>query len=332
MFENLPLWPVRASTGAGNVDALYIFLVALSAFMSAAIFIMILVFAARYRRRPGVEAEQIEGSNALELTWSVVPLAIFMVIFVWGAVIYFQERTPPRGATEVYVVAKQWMWKLQHEEGHREINELHVPVGRDVKMIMTSQDVIHSFYVPAFRIKQDVLPGRYTTFWFHATKSGTYHLFCAEYCGTQHSGMIGQVVVLEPAQYEAWLSGGGAAGSLASTGQSLFQQLGCSTCHRSDVQDRGPNLIGVFGKPVLLEDGRTVIGDENYIRESILSPGAKVVRGFKPIMPVFQGLISEEQLNALVAYIKSLSQPPSRTAGVATSLPPGKQPQEPQVQ
>ncbi len=332
MFENLPLWPTRASTGAGNVDALYIFLVALSAFMSAAIFTMILVFAARYRRRPGVEAEQIEGSNALELTWSVVPLAIFMVIFVWGAVIYFQERTPPRGATEVYVVAKQWMWKLQHEEGHREINELHVPVGRDVKMIMTSQDVIHSFYVPAFRIKQDVLPGRYTTFWFHATKSGTYHLFCAEYCGTQHSGMIGQVVVLEPAQYEAWLSGGGAAGSLASTGQSLFQQLGCSTCHRSDVQGRGPNLIGVFGKPVLLEDGRTVIGDENYIRESILSPGAKVVRGFKPIMPVFQGLISEEQLNALVAYIKSLSQPLSRTAGVATALPPGTKPQEPKVQ
>jgi len=332
MFENLPLWPTRASTGAGNVDALYIFLVALSAFMSAAIFTMILVFAARYRRRPGVEAEQIEGSNALELTWSVVPRAIFMVIFIWGAVIYFQERTPPREATEVYVVAKQWMWKLQHEEGHREINELHVPVGRDVKMIMTSQDVIHSFYVPAFRIKQDVLPGRYTTFWFHATKSGTYHLFCAEYCGTQHSGMIGQVVVLEPAQYEAWLSGGGAAGSLASTGQSLFQQLGCSTCHRSDVQGRGPNLIGVFGKPVLLEDGRTVIGDENYIRESILSPGAKVVRGFKPIMPVFQGLISEEQLNALVAYIKSLSQPLSRTAGVATALPPGTKPQEPKVQ
>src|SRR2546428_8141652 len=311
MFENLPLWPTRASTGAGNVDALYIFLVALSAFMSAAIFTMILVFAARYRRRPGVEAEQIEGSNALELTWSVVPLAIFMVIFVWGAVIYFQERTPPRGATEVYVVAKQWMWKLQHEEGHREINELHVPVGRDVKMIMTSQDVIHSFYVPAFRIKQDVLPGRYTTFWFHATKPGTYHLFCAEYCGTQHSGMIGQVVVLEPAQYEAWLSGGGAAGSLASTGQSLFQQLGCSTCHRSDTQGRGPNLVGVFGKPVLLEDGRTVTADENYVRESILEPAAKIVRGFKPVMPTFQGQLSDEQLNALVEYVKSLAGPQS---------------------
>src|SRR5713226_5975569 len=332
MFENLPLWPVRASTGAGNVDALYIFLVGLSAFMSAAIFTMILVFAARYRRRPGIEAEQIESSNALELTWSVVPLAIFMVIFVWGAAIYFQERTPPRGANEVYVVAKQWMWNLQHEEGQREINELHVPVGRDVKMIMTSQDVIHSFYVPAFRIKQDVLPGRYTTAWFHPIRAGTYHLFCAEYCGTQHSGMIGQVVVLEPAQYQAWLSGGGGAGSMASNGQNIFLQLGCSTCHRSDTQGRGPNLVGLFGKPVQLEDGRVITADENYIRESILSPGAKVVSGFKPIMPVFQGLVSEEQLNALVAYIKSLNQPASRTAGSPTPPSPGTQPQEPRVQ
>jgi len=282
--------------------------------MSVAIFTMIVVFALRYHRRHGVEAEQIEGSTALEITWSVIPLGIFMVIFAWGAVIYFKERTPPRGATEVYVVAKQWMWKLEHEEGQREINQLHIPVGRDVKLIMTSQDVIHSFYIPAFRIKQDVLPGRYTTLWFRATKPGVYHLFCAEYCGTQHSGMIGQIVVMEPAQYEAWLGGGAASGSLASNGQSIFQQLGCPTCHRSDVQGRGPNLVGVFGKPVLLEDGRTVIADENYVRESILSPSAKVVNGFKPIMPVFQGLVSEEQLNALVAYIKSLSPPPG-TAG-----------------
>src|SRR3989475_896104 len=329
MFENLPLWPTRASTGAGNVDALYIFLVALSAFMSAAIFTMMLVFAARYRRRPGVEAEQIEGSNALELTWSVIPLFIFFVIFVWGAVIYFKERTPPRGATEVYVVAKQWMWKLQHEEGQREINELHVPVGRDVKMILTSQDVIHSFYVPAFRIKQDVLPGRYTTAWFHPIRAGTYHLFCAEYCCTQHSGMIGQVVVLEPAQYEAWLSGGLASGSLASNGQNIFQQLGCVTCHRSDTQGRGPNLVGLFGKRVPLEDGRTVIADENYVRESILNPSAKIVSGFKPIMPVFQGLVSEEQLNALIAYIKSLNQPPVGAAATPSLVSPSTKPQEP---
>jgi cytochrome c oxidase subunit 2 len=309
MFDNLPLWPARASAGAGNVDALYIFLLLLSGFMCLAIFTMIVVFALRYRRQPGRVAEQIEGSTALEITWSVVPLGIFMVIFVWGAFIFFQERTPPRDASEIYIVAKQWMWKLEHVEGQREINELHVPVGRDVKLIMTSQDVIHSFYVPAFRIKQDVLPGRYTTAWFRATKPGVYHLFCAEYCGSQHSGMIGQVVVMEPAQYEAWLSGGSSSGSLASNGESIFQQLGCVTCHRSESQGRGPNLVGIFGKPVQLEDGRMVIADENYIRESILSPSAKVVKGFKPIMPVFQGLVSEEQLTGLVAYVKSLSAP-----------------------
>lgn len=281
--------------------------------MCLAIFSMIVVFALRYRRQHGHEAEQIEGSTALEITWSVVPLGIFLVIFAWGAFIFFQERTPPRDASEIYVVAKQWMWKLEHVEGQREINELHVPVGRDVKMIMTSQDVIHSFYIPAFRIKQDVLPGRYTTAWFRATKPGVYHLFCAEYCGSQHSGMIGQIVVMEPAQYEAWLSGGSSSGSLASNGESIFQQLGCVTCHRSDTQGRGPNLAGIFGKPVQLEDGLTVVADENYVRESILSPSAKVVKGFKPIMPVFQGLVSEEQLTELVAYVKSLSAAP--TAG-----------------
>jgi len=328
MFDNFPLWPARASTGAGNVDALFIFLLLLAGFMTIAIFTMIAVFAFKYRYRPGHKAEQIEGSIPLEITWSIVPLAIFMVIFAWGAIIYFQERTPPRGADEVYVVAKQWMWKLEHEQGQREINELHVPVGRDVKLIMTSQDVIHSFYVPAFRIKQDVLPGRYTTAWFRATKPGTYHLFCAEYCGTSHSGMIGQIVVMEPAQYQAWLSGGLTSGSLAANGETMFQQLGCPTCHRFDVQGRGPLLTGVFGKPVQLEDGRTVIADENYIRESILSPSVKVVSGFKPIMPTFQGLVSEEQLTALVAYIKSLSQPPSGSAGTPR-LTPGTKPQEP---
>jgi cytochrome c oxidase subunit II len=328
MFDNFPLWPTAASTGAGNVDALFVFLLVLGTFMSVAIFTLIIVFAIKYRRRKGVPAEQIEGSIALEITWSVVPLAIFMVIFAWGAIIYFQERTPPRGADEVYVVAKQWMWKLEHVQGQSEINELHVPVGRDIKLIMTSQDVIHSFYVPAFRIKQDVLPGRYTTAWFRATKPGVYHLFCAEYCGTAHSGMIGQIVVLEPAQYQAWLAGGGTtAGSLASNGQTIFQQLGCPTCHRFDVEGRGPNLVGVFGKPVSLEDGRSVIADENYIRESILSPSAKVVKGYRPIMPVFQGLVSEEQLTALVAYIKSLGQP-SGGPPVAASKPVSPKPGE----
>src|SRR5580700_9620586 len=329
MLSNFPLWPEQASTTAGHVDALYVFLLIVTGMMTLLIFICLVYFAARFRSRPGVRAEQIEGSTPLEITWSAIPFLVFMVIFAWGAVVYFKERTPPLDASEVYVVAKQWMWKLEHVEGQREINELHVPVGRDVKLIMTSQDVIHSFYVPAFRIKQDVLPGRYTTAWFRATKPGVYHLFCAEYCGSQHSGMIGQVMVMEPAQYQAWLSGGSTSGSLASNGESIFQQLGCVTCHRSDTQGRGPNLAGIFGKPVQLEDGRTVVADENYIRESILSPSAKIVSGFKPIMPVFQGLVGEEQLNALVAYIKSLSPAPSGAAGKPSPAPAGTSPQNP---
>jgi cytochrome c oxidase subunit 2 len=245
-----------------------------------------------------------------------------MVFFGWGAALYFKERKPPENSAEVYTVAKQWMWKFEHMEGQREINELHVPVGRDVKMIMTSQDVIHSFFVPAFRIKQDVLPGRYTVAWFHATKPGTYHLFCAEYCGTLHSGMVGSVVVMEPKDYQAWLGGGGNQ-PLAVTGQRLFSELGCVTCHRSDTQGRGPNLAGLFSKPVLLEDGRTVAADENYLRESILTPAAKIVSGFKPIMPTFQGQISDEQLNALVAYVKSLGQQSNATGGrgIAAATP-----------
>ena len=325
MFGHLPLWPENASTNAGNVDALYIFLLLVSGIMTVLIFAVLTAFAVRFRKRRGQRAVQIEGSTHLEITWSIIPFCVMLVFFVWGAVIFFQERTPPQDATEVYTVAKQWMWKFEHREGQREINELHVPIGRDVKMIMTSQDVIHSFFVPAFRIKQDVLPGRYTTLWFHATKAGTYHLFCAEYCGTQHSGMIGWVVVMEPRDYEAWMSGGGGNQPLAVTGQKLFSELGCVTCHRSDTQGRGPNLAGVFGKPVLLEDGRTVTADENYVRESILEPGAKIVQGFKPVMPTFQGQLSDEQLNTLVAYVKSLAEPqsgrPANTSGVAVAAP-----------
>jgi cytochrome c oxidase subunit 2 len=321
MFDNFPLWPASASSHSLAVDLLYIFLVVLSAAMTCLIFATIAVFGMKYRRRHGREAQQIEGSMLLEITWSIIPLGIFLVIFVWGAFIYFDQRTPPRDSAEVYVVGKQWMWKLQHAEGPREINELHVPVDRDVKLIMTSQDVIHSFFVPAFRVKMDVLPGRYTTLWFKATKVGTYHLFCSQYCGTMHSGMIGQVVVMNPVDYQNWMSGGTISGSLAQSGQTLFQQLGCSTCHRFDVQGRGPNLVGVFGKPVQLEDGRNVTADENYVRESILNPPAKVVSGFKPIMPSFQGQVSEEQLNELVAYVKSLAQAPAGAAAAPTNNP-----------
>jgi cytochrome c oxidase subunit II len=321
MFDNFPIWPVAASSHAFWEDALYLFLVAVCAAMTVLIFAAVAILATKYRRRHGREATPIEGSLLLEIGWSVLPMGVFVVMFVAGAVLFFKMRTPPRDAAEIYVVAKQWMWKLQHTEGQREINELHVPVGRDIKLIMTSQDVIHSFYVPAFRVKMDVIPGRYTTMWFRPTQAGTYHLFCAQYCGTMHSGMIGQVVVMEPADYQAWMSGGPVAGSLAQNGEQLFQQLGCSTCHRSDVQGRGPSLAGVFGKPVQLEDGRTVIADEDYVRESILNSPAKVVSGFKPIMPIFQGQVSEEQLNALVAYVKSLSQAPAGAASAQTTNP-----------
>ena len=330
MFDNFPLWPASASSHSFAIDLLYIFLVVLSVVMTLGIFATIAFFGMKYRRQHGREAHPIEGSLILEIGWSIVPLGVFMVIFIWGAILFFQLRTPPRDSNEIYVVGKQWMWKLQHMEGPSEINELHVPVDRDIKLIMTSQDVIHSFFIPEFRLKQDVLPGRYTTLWFRATKTGTYHLFCAQFCGTLHSGMIGSVVVMNPSEYQAWLTGGAATGSLAQTGETLFQNLGCSTCHRFDVQGRGPNLTGVFGKPVALEDGRTVTADENYVRESILVPAAKVVSGFKPIMPSFQGQVSEDQLNALVAYVKSLSQPGSGATGpVTTTAPTGTgQPKE----
>jgi cytochrome c oxidase subunit 2 len=246
---------------------------------------------------------------ALEIAWSVIPLPITMVIFVWGASVFFAMSRPPQETLNIYVVGKQWMWKFQHLDGQREINELHVPVGRAVKLIMTSEDVIHDVFVPAFRVKADVLPGRYTHIWFQATKPGRYHLFCAEYCGTRHSGMTGEVVVLEPSEYQTWLSGGVPEGSLASTGEKLFQDLACVTCHRGDTQARGPVLQGLFGKTVLLQNGESVTADEAYLRESILNPGARITAGFQPIMPTFQGQISEEQLLALIEYIKSLSTP-----------------------
>ncbi len=316
MWKNFPLFPERASALAGQVDGLYFFLVAVSAFFTVLIFVTIFVFAIKYRRENNPHPTHIEGSLPLELTWTLIPLGICMIFFAWGSLIYFQEGRPPKGAMEIYAVGKQWMWKFEHDTGQREINTLHVPINRDVKMIMSSQDVIHSFFVPAFRIKQDVLPGRYATTWFRPTKLGTYHLFCAEYCGTQHSGMIGEVVVMDPSAYQAWMVSGGSAGALSVSGQQAFEQMGCGTCHRSDTQGRGPNLAGIYNKQVMLDDGRTVMADENYLRESILNPAVKVVAGFKPIMPTYQGQVSEETLAELVSYIKSLAQPQAN--GTAT--------------
>ncbi|MGB6385745.1 MAG: cytochrome c oxidase subunit II [Terriglobales bacterium] len=333
MSKFLPLWPDQASTIASQVDMLYIYLLVVSGIMTALIFGAVAVLAIKYRRVPGRDAHPIHGSTLLEIGWTVIPFFIMLTFFVWGAVLFFQERTPPANATEVYVVAKQWMWKIEHMEGQREINELHVPTGENIKLIMTSQDVIHSFFIPAFRLKQDVLPGRYTTLWFKATKPGTYHLFCAEYCGTNHSGMGGDIVVMEPQDYAQWMASGLAA-PLQDTGRALFAQLGCATCHRSDAKGRGPDLIGVYDHQVVLEDGRTVTADDNYIRESILDPSAKIVKGYSAVgMNSFQGIVSDDQLNALVAYVKSLSQPPTGTAGLQNQPAPSpEQPQKVQVQ
>jgi len=320
MLHNLSIWPAEASSFAGNVDLLFIFLVVVTGAFTLLVFAMVAFFAIKYRQRPGHKAKQIEGSYALEATWTLIPFGIFMIMFVWGAVVYMNQVQPPANAMEVFVVGKQWMWKLEHPEGVREINTLHLPVGRDVRLTMISQDVIHSFYVPAFRVKQDVLPGRYTTLWFHPIKKGTFNLFCAEYCGTLHSGMIGSVVVMDPAEYQAWLAGNANQGTLASEGQKVFAELGCASCHRLDTQGRGPNLAGVYGKPVMLDNGTTVTADANYLRESILNPGAKIVAGFRPIMPTYNGIVSEDQMLSLLSYMRSLS-PQQNTQAAATEPP-----------
>jgi cytochrome c oxidase subunit II len=336
----LPLFPVEASTMAGEVDALYFFLVAVSAFFVVVIATLVIYFGIRYRRRAHADVgTKVVPSLTLEIAWTIIPLGLGLVMFGWGAHVYFNQARPPAETLDVYVVGKQWMWKFQHLDGQREINELHVPVGRAVRLTGTSEDVIHSFFVPAFRLKADVIPGRYTTLWFNATRTGRFHLFCAEYCGTKHSGMIGTIVVMEPSEYQAWLGGGAAEGSLASQGQKAFQDLACLTCHRADAQGRGPVLDGVFGSRVALDSGQAVVADEAYLRESILSPSAKVVAGYQPIMPTFQGLVSEEQLLALIEYVKSLKARPAAqpaadasggtAPGRAPVAPVAKQPQTP---
>ncbi len=319
MLERLGLMPTQASTVSGDVDALYLSLVGLSLVFSLGIAAALAYFAIAYRRRSEAhEAEQIHGSLALELVWSIIPFTIAMGIFIWGASLFVTLKRPPDNALEIFAVGKQWMWKLQHLEGRREINALHIPVGRPVKVTLTSEDVIHSFFVPAFRVKQDAVPGRYSTVWFEATKTGSFHLFCAEYCGTEHSGMIGTVTVMEPDDYQDWLSAemaGGMAGtaqgddplSVAAAGGELFRGLGCHTCHRQTAGALGPSLTELFGSQVSLRGGRTVLADEAYLRESIVDPRAKLVDGYQPVMPTFQGQVSEEGLMQLVAYIKSLA-------------------------
>jgi cytochrome c oxidase subunit 2 len=310
MGGTFTLFPAQASTLAGRVDNLYFFMLAVTLFFSVVVAALVVILAVKYRRRRADEVgANIHGSTALEVVWTAIPLLIAMVMFVWGTSVYFALAKPPAEAMEVYIVGKRWMWKAQHLTGHREINQLHVPVGTPVKLLISSEDVIHSYYIPAFRQKIDAVPGKTTTMWFEASKAGSYQLFCAEYCGTQHSGMIGKVVALEPREYQQWLSGGAPAGTLTSSGEHEFAMLGCVTCHRNDGSGRGPSLVGVFGTPQRLANGTSVIADESYLRESILNPQAKVVQGFQPLMPAYQGQISEDNLVTLLAYIKSLEKP-----------------------
>jgi cytochrome c oxidase subunit 2 len=307
MNLGFPLFPEQASTMAARVDALYFFLVGVSVFFATLISLLIVIFAFRYRRRSeGDRPPEIVGDLRLEILWIVIPLGFTMVMFVWGAKLYVETYTPPADALEIHVVAKQWMWKAQHPEGRSEIDQLHVPLGRPIKLLLTSQDVIHDFFVPAFRVKIDVLPGRYTTVWFEASKAGVYHLFCAEYCGTQHSGMIGRIFVMSPNEYQSWLSAGDNVVSMPEAGARLFQIRGCVTCHLPNDSARGPSLVGLLGKQVRLQDGRIVVADENYIRESIVNPQAKGVAGYEPVMPTFKGLINEEGIMQIIAYVNSL--------------------------
>jgi cytochrome c oxidase subunit 2 len=309
--DGFRLLPEQASTHAPHVDLLYFFLLGVSVFFTVLIATLIVYFSIKYRRgNTHVDRTPSVGHPfSMEIAWMVVPFVISMTIFGWGAALYFSAYRPPAGAMDVRVVAKQWMWKFQHASGRREINTLHVPLGQPVKLMMISEDVIHSLYVPAFRIKQDVLPGRYSACWFEATRTGEFHLFCAEYCGTNHSRMTGSVVVMEPSEYENWL-GGGKNELPAVAGKRLFEELRCASCHQPDGgMARCPPVVGIFGREVKLAGGATVTADEEYLRESILRPNAKVVAGFQPLMPSFDGQVDEEQLIQLIAYIKSLATP-----------------------
>lgn len=321
----VPLFPEGASTFAWEVDALYFYLIGVSAFFAIIVVAAVFYFFVRYRETEKFASPpEIHGSIPLELFWSFVPFVISMTIFLGGALVYYNQYTIPEDTMEIFVVGKQWMWKIQHGTGQREINELHVPVGRKVKLTMTTEDVLHDFYIPAFRTKADVVPGRYTSLWFEATKPGKYRLFCAEYCGLNHSGMGGWIYVMEQRDFDNWLSGNLSNQTPVQQGEDLFtNKLGCASCHAGGQNQRGAVLEGIFGKEVKLVGGQTVIADEEYIRNSILNPAGQVVEGYQPIMPTFKGQVTEEQLVALVAYIKSLSGQTGTGTAAPAAAPPG---------
>jgi cytochrome c oxidase subunit 2 len=300
-----------ASSFAVPYDVFFWGMVLLCGSVATGIAAALIYFVLRYRRRnPNELPPQIYVNYVAEATWIGLPFLLFMGMFAYGARLYFDMQSPPKDSMEIFVVGKQWMWKVQHPGGEREINQLHVPLNRDIKLTMTSQDVIHSFFIPAFRVKQDVLPNRYTTLWFRATQAGAYHLFCAEYCGAKHSGMIGTIYAMEPSDYQQWLERGGAEGSLSSQGEKLFHQFACANCHRFDGRGPGPNLQGVFMQPVRIKDQGVIIADPTYIRESILHSRAKIVEGFTDLMPTFEGQISEEQVIQLIAFIRAIGAQP----------------------
>lgn len=305
LAASFALFAPRASAAARDTDLLFVAMLALCGVVALGVFVAMVFFAVRYRHSARVPRASIARNLGLEITWTLVPLVLFVVVFVWAARDFVQLYRPPADALPVYVVAKQWMWKLQHRNGRREINELHVPLGQPVRLVMTSQDAIHSFFVPAFRLKQDVVPGRYTALWFTATRLGEFQLFCAEYCGSEHSRMLGRIVVMPPAEYARWLGSGSEQPSLVQYGFARFRQLGCSGCHLPGSTVHAPSLDGLLGRTVHLQGGRALVADETYVRDSILLPKKDIVAGFEPVMPSFAGQVSEEDIQALIAYLRS---------------------------
>jgi cytochrome c oxidase subunit 2 len=306
-LTNFALLPPEASKIAPQMDALLFFMVLVSLIGLTIVVLLVVSFSILYNKKRHPVAVQIEGSTLLEATWTIIPLGLFLMMFVWGALIYFRVYTPPANAMNIYVVGKQWMWKVEHPGGQHEINALHVPTGRAVQLTLISQDVFHSFSIPAFRVKREAIPGRYTTVWFEATTLGTYHLFCTQYCGTNHSQMIGDVVVMTPEEYRKWLVRSDSGASLAQDGERLFASLSCAACHNARPDARGPSLANVYGAKLALASGGTVIADDAYLREAILNPSQHVTQGYAPIMPTYQGQISEEGVIALIEYIKNLN-------------------------
>ncbi|TCM14377.1 cytochrome c oxidase subunit 2 [Novosphingobium sp. PhB165] len=309
MSAGIELWPPQASHHAEQVDLLIGSFGAMVWLLTLPVFVLMTWFTIRYRRSHQVNRQHAPTHNLwVELGWSVIPFLLTLGFYVWATMLFFDIHRPPPDAMTIHVVAKQWMWKYQHPEGAREINDLHVPAGEPVELVMTSEDVIHSFFVPGLRIKQDLVPGRYTSLWFNASRPGRYALRCAEFCGTDHSVMGGNLIVLQPQDYAAWLSrsaDGGLDGTLAETGATLFRQMGCSGCHAAASPVRAPALGGIFGRPVALSDGRTVIADEQYLSDAILLPNKEIAAGYPSIMPTYGNVLTAEQVNALVAYLKS---------------------------